>query len=96
MSEGGGGGGGGGNWRNLDFRGGGGHDNKDVTKFHKCHLGGRGMLEYVCVCVCVCRVSYRDLGEGQLQSSLLMWSGCIAHNNWWVWGHAPAELKKYI
>ena len=26
---------------------------KDVTKFHKRHLGGRGMLE----CVCVCRVS---------------------------------------
>ena len=21
---------------------------KDVTKFHKCHLGGRGMLECVC------------------------------------------------
>ena len=28
-----------GNWRNLDFKG--GHDRKDVTKFHKCHLGGR-------------------------------------------------------
>ena len=26
---------------------------KDVTKFHKCDLGGRSMLE------CVCRVSYR-------------------------------------
>ena len=23
---------------------------KDVTKFHKCHLGVQGMLEYVCVC----------------------------------------------
>ena len=27
---------------------------KDVTKFHKCHLGDQDMLEYVCVCVCVC------------------------------------------
>ena len=27
---------------------------KDVTKFYKRHLGGRGMLECVCVCVCVC------------------------------------------
>ena len=26
---------------------------KDVTKFHKRHLGDHGMLE----CVCVCRVS---------------------------------------
>ena len=35
---------------------------KDVTtKFHKhkTHLGGRGMLEFVCVCVC--NVSYRNL-----------------------------------
>ena len=23
----------------------------DVTKFHKHHLGGRGMLEGVCVCM---------------------------------------------
>ena len=23
---------------------------KDVTKFHKQHLGGRGMLECMCVC----------------------------------------------
>ena len=36
---------------------------KDVTEFHKRHLGGRGKLEYVCVCVCVCvcMVSYRIL-----------------------------------
>ena len=27
---------------------------KDVTKFHKCRLGGRGMLEYVCMCMCMC------------------------------------------
>ena len=25
---------------------------KDVTKFHKRQLGGRGVLECVCVCVC--------------------------------------------
>ena len=25
----------------------------DVTKFHKRHLGSRGMLECMCVCVCV-------------------------------------------
>ena len=25
---------------------------EDVTKFHKCHLRGQGMLECVCVCVC--------------------------------------------
>ena len=49
-----GGGGGGGNWRNLDFKGG-GMMFKDVIKFHKRHLGGRGML------VCVCRVSYMIL-----------------------------------
>ena len=47
--------GGGGNWRNLDFKGGrgGGMMVTDVSKFHKRHLGGWGMLE--CVCVCVCR-----------------------------------------
>ena len=45
--------GGGDNWRNLDFKrggGGGGMMVTDVTKFHKCHLMGRGMLECVCVC----------------------------------------------
>ena len=38
---------------------------KDLTKFHKCHLGGggRGILE--CVCVCLCRVSYRILSFGR-------------------------------
>ena len=35
----------------------------DVTKFHKRHLGSRGVLE--CVCVCVCRVSYRILSLGR-------------------------------
>ena len=38
---------------------------KDVTKFYKRHLGGRGMLECVCVCVCVCKVSYRILSFGR-------------------------------
>ena len=42
----------------------------DVTKFHKCHLGGWGLLECVCV-----RVSYRILsfgmgGRGLLESSI--------------------------
>ena len=23
---------------------------KDETKFHRCHLGSRGMLECLCVC----------------------------------------------
>ena len=45
-------GGGGGNWRNLDFKGGGGGGImvKHVTNFHKYHLGSWGMLECVCVC----------------------------------------------
>ena len=53
---------------------------KNVTKFLKRHLAGRGMLE--CVCVCVCRVSYRILSSGKgrgLQSSV---SG----------GHAPSDF----
>ena len=32
---------------------------KDVTKFHKRHLGGRGMLE------CVCRILHRSLHFGR-------------------------------
>ena len=36
---------------------------KDETKFHKRHLGDRGM--FACVCVCVCRVSYRILSFGR-------------------------------
>ena len=38
---------------------------KDVTKFHKRHLGGQGMLE------CVCRVLYRILrfGRGRGENS---------------------------
>ena len=46
---GGGGGGGGGQLEEsgLVFKG--GMMVNDVTKFHKCHLEGRGMLEFVCV-----------------------------------------------
>ena len=37
---------------------------KDVTKFHKRHLGGRGILECVC-CVCVRRYTeFLVLGGG--------------------------------
>ena len=67
----------GGNWRNLDFKG--GMMVKDVTKFHKRHLGVWGMLE----CVFMCRVSYRILSvgrEGGTPSSVLMRRGCITHN----------------
>ena len=54
---------------------------KYVTKFHKRHLRGGGILE--CVCVCVCSVSYRILSfeRGVLHCSVLTWRGCIAHNN---------------
>ena len=38
----------------------------DVTKFDKHHLGGRGMLE--CVCVYACRVSYRILSFGRRET----------------------------
>ena len=36
--------------RILRKGGGGGMMVKDVTKFYKCHLGGQGVLECVCVC----------------------------------------------
>ena len=44
-------GGGGDNWRNLDFRGGGGGGKiiKDVTKFHNI-IWGVGICLSVCVC----------------------------------------------
>ena len=45
----------------MDFKGEGGMMVKDVTKFHKCHLGNRDML----ACMCVCRVSYRILSLGR-------------------------------
>ena len=53
-----------GNWRNLDFRGGG---------------GGVEVCLLECVCVCVYRIL--SLGGGELQSLVLTWRGCIAHNN---------------
>ena len=37
-----------GNRINVDFKG--GMMGKDVTKFHKCHLGGWSMVECVSVC----------------------------------------------
>ena len=36
---------------------------KDVTMFHKRHLGGRGVLE--CVCVCVCKGFIQDFEFGE-------------------------------
>ena len=53
---------------------------KNETKFHKHHLGGRGMLE--CVCVQGFREDF-ELWEGgwEHQSSVFTWRGCIAHNN---------------
>ena len=42
---------------------------KDVTKFHQCHLRGRGMLEFW------------EGGGGKFQSLVLTWRGCIAHNS---------------
>ena len=52
------------NWRNLDFKG--GIMVTDVTKFHKCHLGGGGGVR-VClnICVCMCRISHRVLSLGR-------------------------------
>ena len=42
-----------------------------------------GEGEGICLNMCVCRVSYRILsfGRGNSQISVLMWRGCIAHNN---------------
>ena len=62
----------GGNWRNLNFKEG-GMMVKDVTKFHKCHLGGRSILE----CVYVCRVSKRIFGRGGAPK----FSVCVAHDS---------------
>ena len=38
------------NWRNLDFKG--ATMVKDMTKFHKCHLGLSGVCLNLSVCVC--------------------------------------------
>ena len=55
---------------------------KDVTIFHKCYLGGWGMLECVCVCGVLFRILNFQRGGGEkVQSSMLTWRGCIAHNN---------------
>ena len=62
---------------------------KDVMKIHKRHLGegGGGGWVGVCMNVCVCvqgfilDFEFWDGGEGELQSSVLMLRGCIAHNN---------------
>ena len=52
---------------------------KDVTVSQTPSGEGEG----ICLNMCVCRVSYRILsfGRGNSQISVLMWRGCIAHNN---------------
>ncbi len=47
----------------------------------------------VCLNVCMCRVSYRILSfqRGEVQSSVLTWKGCTAHNNKEDRGHAPPD-----
>ena len=45
---------------------------KNVTKFHKRHLWGRGMLESVYVQDFIQDFEFR---EGGIQSSVLMWKG---------------------
>ena len=49
---------------------------KDVTKFKKCHLWGRCVLECVCVCGCV-QVYILDfefwVGLGELRYLVLTW-----------------------
>ena len=62
---------------------------KDLTKFHKRHLGGRGML------ACV-QVSCFFGGGEELQSSVLTWRGCIAHNNQRGRGHAPTDFFNFF
>ena len=67
-----------GGWRNPDFKGGrGGMIATDVTKFHKCHLGSRGMLK----CVCVQGFKFRDGGGGGTPKFMSTWRGCITQNN---------------
>ena len=54
---------------------------KDVTKFHKHHLGGQGLLEcvYMCLLGFIQDFEFSD-GEGDVQSLVLTWMGYIAHN----------------
>ena len=64
---------------------------KDVTKFHKRHPGGWGMLE----CVCVCRVSYRisSFGWGEeLQTSVLTGGRVLHTTTRGIWRHAPPDF----
>ena len=42
---------------------------KDVTKFHKCHLGSRDILEYVCVQGFIEDFEFWR-GRGKLQTSM--------------------------
>ena len=50
----------------------------DVTKFHKSHLGGRGMLECVCVQGFIQDFEY---WEGRTPKFGVDMEGCIAHKN---------------
>ena len=63
----------------------------DVTKFHKSHLGGRGMLE----CMCVCRVSYRILSigrRGTLKFGVNVEGVYSTYQLGGVWGHIPPDF----
>ena len=75
---------GGSNWRNQILRGGGGGGDMMVKRCDKVSQmlsGGSSVLKCVGVSGCVCRVLYRFWeGGGELQSLVLTWRGCIAHN----------------
>ena len=49
----------------------------------------------MCVCVQGFIQDFEVLGEEELQSSVLMWRGCIAHKRGGggVWGHAQKKRK---
>ena len=53
---------------------------KDVTKLHKCHLGVGICLNMYVVCAGFTQ-DFEFRKGGELQSSVLMWRGCIARNN---------------
>ena len=72
--------------------GGGGMMVKDVTRFHKRHLG---VGVYLDVCVCVQGfIQDFEFERGILQSLVLMWRGCIAHNNQEGLGVCSPRIKK--
>ena len=52
-----------------------------LTKFHKCHLGGSGMIECVRAGLIQDFEFWERGGGEEIQSSVLIWRGCIAHNN---------------